>query len=149
MTARIMLLGPVRAGKTTLLQALLQADGKAEKTQSIQFYDGGIDTPGEYSQMPRYYSALQVTAMGASHILIIQDASDTKISLPPGFARMFSKPVAGVVTKIDLPNADRQRACQRLKQAGVKQPVFYVSAHSGEGLEDLIEFLTEGRENNE
>ncbi|MGL5514876.1 MAG: EutP/PduV family microcompartment system protein, partial [Sporomusa sp.] len=52
-----MLVGPVGAGKTSLINALNQNCNKAEKTSSISFSDGAIDTPGEYAQMPRFYSA--------------------------------------------------------------------------------------------
>ncbi|CUH94335.1 hypothetical protein P22_0401 [Propionispora sp. 2/2-37] len=146
---KVMLLGAAGAGKTTLLHVLRQDGRQTEKTLTIEFYDGGIDTPGEYSQIPRFYSSLMVTAMEASVILILQDASNAMLSLPPGFRGMFNKPVAGVVTKVDRADADRERACRYLRQAGVKKPVFFVSVVTGEGLEELIEYLEEGRESNE
>ncbi|WP_425060116.1 Propanediol utilization protein PduV [Sporomusa carbonis] len=139
----IMLVGPVGAGKTSLLNALQQNCRKADKTQSICFTDGAIDTPGEYAQIPRFYSALMVTAAEAKVVLIVQDATDFRMALPPGFAAMFSRPVVGVVTKLDAPGADREKAKLRLMQAGIKEPIFYVSAHTGTGLSELSEYLSE------
>jgi ethanolamine utilization protein EutP len=68
------------------------------------------------------------------------------MTLPPGFACMFSRKVVGIVTKIDLPGADRCKARAILHQAGVKDPIFFVSAKSGEGLEEIIEYFTERRD---
>ncbi|SMC34497.1 EutP/PduV family microcompartment system protein [Sporomusa malonica] len=137
----IMLVGPVGAGKTSLINALNQDCRKAEKTSSICFCDGAIDTPGEYAQMPRFYSALAVTATEAKMVLMVQDATDIRITLPPGFAAMFPRPVVGVVTKIDAPGADQERAKLRLLEAGIQEPFFYVSAYTGAGLADLTEYF--------
>ncbi|MBM7866971.1 ethanolamine utilization protein EutP [Heliobacterium gestii] len=173
---RVMLIGTVGAGKTTLIQALQRlADGvgegrteelsqepvekptekpteklaeersagKAAKTQMILYHDSMIDTPGEYIQSPRFYAALQVTAADAAMILLVHDGTKRSVSIPPGFAGMFACPVIGVVTKIDRPEADQQTAAARLKQAGIKESMFFVSARTGEGLAELHTFLAE------
>jgi ethanolamine utilization protein EutP len=142
---KVMLVGPVGAGKTSLIQALNNDCQKVQKTQSIIFCDSSIDTPGEYAQIPRFYSALMVTAMEASAVVVVQDATDWKVTLPPGFASMFSRPVVGVVTKIDAAGMNREKATARLREIGIKEPIFFVSAHTGEGLEELIAYLAERR----
>ena len=138
-----MLIGPVGAGKTSLINALQHNCGTARKTQSILFSDGMIDTPGEYAQMPRFYSSLAVTAAEARLIVMVQAANDFREALPPGFAGMFPRPVMGIITKIDLAGADREKARERLQQAGVRGPFFFVSALTGEGLTAVINFFTE------
>lgn len=143
----IMLIGPVGAGKTSLINVLQHNCRKAEKTQSICFSNGMIDTPGEYAQMPRFYSSLAVTAAQAKLIMMVQAAVDFRQVLPPGFAGMFNKPVVGVVTKIDLDGADKHMAAERLQQAGVRERFFYVSAHSGEGIAEIMDFLLKGGAN--
>lgn len=139
-----MLVGPVGVGKTSLIHALKQNQTKADKTSSICFYDGAIDTPGEYAQIPRFYSALLVTAVEAEAVLIVQDATQMRPTLPPGFAGMFSRPVVGVVTKIDLPSANQERATACLAQVGVRHPVFFVSSVTGQGVAELSQYLSEG-----
>jgi ethanolamine utilization protein EutP len=141
---KVMLVGAVGAGKTSLIHALQKDPRRVEKTQSIRFCDGAIDTPGEYAQIPRFYSALMTTAMEASVVVIVQDGTDLKVTLPPGFTTMFSRPVIGVVTKIDTPGIDRMKAKSRLLQVGVKEPIFYISAHTGEGLDELVDYFAEG-----
>ncbi|MTV47998.1 EutP/PduV family microcompartment system protein [Heliobacillus mobilis] len=141
---KVMMVGAVGAGKTTLLQALQGKETeKAAKTQMIRYDSGMIDTPGEYAQSPRFYSALQVTAMDAAVILLIQDATKLSVSVPPGFAGLFSCPVIGVVTKVDHPAADQQTATVRLQAAGIKEILFFVSAMTGEGLGELHTYLAE------
>ena len=138
---KVMMVGAVGAGKTSLAYALGQRAKEVSKTSDIEFYDDAIDTPGEYAQIPRFYSALLVTSMQAAGVLIVQDASQRMPVLPPGFAGMFTRPVVGLVTKVDLEKADRERARRFLVQAGVKEPVFFVSSHTGEGLDELTDCL--------
>lgn len=139
----IMLTGPVGAGKTSLMNALQRNCQKAGKTQSICFSGGMIDTPGEYAQIPRFYSALMVTATQAKLVIMVQDSTDFSSPLPPGFASLFPRPVLGVVTKCDLPGADPAKAQTCLKQAGVKEPYFCVSAQTGAGIGELADYLLE------
>ncbi len=140
-----MFVGTIGAGKTTLIHILEKDCQKVQKTQSIIFMDGAIDTPGEYAQIPRFYSALLVTAMESSAVVIVQDGTNLRAALPPGFAGMFTRTVIGVVTKIDAHGIDREKARTCLQQVGVKEPIFFVSAHTGEGVAGFIEYLTEGR----
>lgn len=141
---KVMLVGAVGAGKTSLIHALNNNESQADKTSSIYFHDGAIDTPGEYAQIPRFYSALLVTAVESEMVIVVQDATQSRAVLPPGFAGMFTRPVIGVVTKTDLPSANREKAAACLREAGVKQPVFFVSALTGEGLGELAAYLAEG-----
>ncbi|WP_245693012.1 EutP/PduV family microcompartment system protein [Sporomusa acidovorans] len=138
-----MIVGPVGAGKTSLMNALNRNCLKAEKTQSICFTGGMIDTPGEYAQIPRFYSALMVTATQAKLVIMVQDSTDFSKPLPPGFAGMFPRPVTGVITKIDIAGSDNSKAQNCLKQAGVKEPYFSVSAQSGAGIAELTNYLME------
>lgn len=142
---KIMVVGPVGVGKTSLIYALEKSNSAVLKTQAITYIGGAIDTPGEYAQIPRFYSALLVTSLAADVVLLLSDASKPAFSLPPNFAGMFARPIVGVVTKIDLPGADAAKAEKCLRQAGVVSPVFPVSAVSGQGIGALYQFLKERR----
>jgi len=72
-----MLIGSIGAGKTTLSQALIDEIIRYKKTQSIEFGDYIIDTPGEYLDNRVYYNALIVTS--AEKIFCVNAAEKKEI----------------------------------------------------------------------
>lgn len=138
---RVMLVGAVGAGKSTLIKALTGTQGPVTKTQSLEYLPYTIDTPGEFLENPLFYRALFATALEADRILFLQDATRSHSVFPPGFAGGFAKPSLGVVTKIDAPGAQVQRAREILQGLGLSGPILAVSAWTGEGLEELRKIL--------
>ena len=53
---KIMLIGPSAAGKTTLIQRLIDEEIKYDKTQAVEYIGNFIDTPGEYMQQRGYFN---------------------------------------------------------------------------------------------
>lgn len=141
---KIMFVGPVGVGKTTLTQRLKGLDISYHKTQAIQFHDSIIDTPGEFLQHRQYYNALTVTSAEADVIGLLVAATSTMQTFPQGFSSLFNKPVIGLVTKIDLTSSKQEidRAKQELRAAGVKQ-IFELSLIDETGLEQLRQYLSE------
>lgn len=136
-----MLWGGVGAGKTTLLHAL-EGDGlPARKTQMIDYAGWGIDTPGEYAERISFRGNLVTTANDAQLLVVVQDATRPRSNFPPLYFTLFNKPTIGVMTKIDLPTADVERASALLRQAGVRGEIFPVSAITGSGLSALRQSL--------
>ncbi|RQD77010.1 MAG: EutP/PduV family microcompartment system protein [Halanaerobium sp. MSAO_Bac5] len=141
---KIILMGGTKAGKTTLLEVL---DGKEfreidTRTQSLEFEDKAIDTPGEYIENRHYYTALISAAQDAKVIALVADATAEQYFLPPTFASIFSRPVIGIVTKIDSDEADVEYAKEILEMAGVSR-IFLTSAVTREGLDELSDYLAE------
>ena len=101
---KIMMIGKIGCGKTTLGQRLMRETVRYQKTQSIQVIgDGIVDIPGEYLEQKQFYSALIVTAVEADVILLLLSATDEQNTFSPRMSSMFSgKPVIGVITKTDL-----------------------------------------------
>lgn len=101
---KIMMVGKIGCGKTTLSQRLVNEKIEYQKTQSIQVIgDDIMDTPGEYLEQKQFYSALMVTAAEADVILLLASAVDEQNPFPPRIRSMFGgKPVVGVITKTDL-----------------------------------------------
>lgn len=141
---KIMFVGSVGVGKTTLTQRLKGLELNYYKTQAIQFYDAIIDTPGEFLQHRKYYNALTVTAAEADIIGLLVSAEAVMQTFPQGFSSLFTKPVIGVITKIDLAEDESkiERARQQLKQAGAIN-IFEISAVENQGIEALEEYLQE------
>lgn len=108
------------------------------KTQMLEFKGLFIDCPGEYLQMPTYYRVLIDASHRVAEVWALQDASNKRTIFPPNFAKVFNKPVVGIITKIDRADAMPETAEKILRQAGVVAPVFSISAREGIGVEPLI-----------
>lgn len=138
---RVMIVGAIGSGKTTLVRALNQEEDLVTKTQSVEYKANSIDTPGEFMENPFYYKALFSTSLEADIVLFIQDSTKKRSVFPPGFAGAFSKRTIGVVTKIDHPEGDMVLATGFLKSLGLSAPVIAVSAIKGDGMNDLRTLL--------
>lgn len=137
-----MLWGGVGVGKTTLLKALQHEEpGAIRKTQMVDYSGWGVDAPGEYCEMGDLRRHLLAASADARLIVVVHDATRPTTNFPPNYFRMFTQPVLGVVTKIDLAAADPQRAAAILRQIGVQGDIFYVSAITGSGLSELRQSL--------
>ncbi|WP_291292270.1 EutP/PduV family microcompartment system protein [Enterococcus sp.] len=141
---RIIFMGAIGCGKTTLCQALQGKELHYDKTQAVEFHAEMIDTPGEFILHRQYYNALNVTAAEADVIGLVQSASETEQIFSPGFGSIFPKKVIGILTKVDLVKEPNQlaRVRQQLKNAGATK-VFEVSSVEKTGLQDLINYLEE------
>lgn len=138
---KIMVIGSVGAGKSTLIRSLFGDPGPATKTQSLVYRDWLIDTPGEYSENPLYYRSLMATSHQAAAVLLVQDATRERNYFPPGFATGFPIPCLGAVTKTDHPKADTARAVRLLRQSLPAGDIFLTSAIGKEGIEELKQRL--------
>ena len=78
----IILIGGTKAGKTTLLKVLKGKKFKKinVRTQSLEFEDQIIDTPGEYIENRQYYTALISAAQEAEIIGLVADATAEPVS---------------------------------------------------------------------
>lgn len=146
---KILLIGGIGAGKTTLKQKLTNQEVSYRKTQMLDFSSTFIDCPGEYLEIPRYYHVLIDTSHRVSEIWALQDPTKSRALYPPNFAKTFRKPVIGIVTKIDLPKADLKRSIAFLNLAGIQEQICQVSAMTGAGMDGLkarLEALSEERD---
>lgn len=130
---KILLIGGIGAGKTSLKQMLMNEHVRYQKTQMLDFSQIFIDCPGEYLEIPRFYHVLIDTSHQVSEIWALQDATKQRTFYPPKFAKVFNKPIIGIVTKVDLPNANDEQAVSYLKYAGISEPFYPTSIISGKG----------------
>lgn len=139
---KIMLMGRVACGKTTLCQYLLGEELRYKKTQTIQILGDAIDTPGEYVENRALMRGLTVTAVDADVVLFLQDCTDPESRFSPGQAAMYGRPVIGVVTKIDLaPSSQALEDGKTLLEMAGASPVFCISSYTGEGVQALADYL--------
>ena len=128
---KIILIGNVACGKTTICQYLNHMEIKYKKTQALEVYNTTIDTP------------LMVTATETDQVVFVQDASRDQFFFSPGQSSAFTLPVAGVVTKIDIATPKQIADAVELLQLAGADPIFKVSPMTGEGMEELAAFLEE------
>ena len=146
---KIILIGHVSCGKTTLARYLNNMTLDYKKTQALEVIGTAIDTPGEYLEKRIYTQALVTTSVDVDEVIFVQDASSDRFMFSPGHAASFPVHVTGVVTKADIASEKQTQQAKELLQLAGADPVFVVSAFTGEGMEELREYLTEAPDTEE
>ena len=139
---KIILIGRVAAGKTTLTQALRGEDIHYYKTQYINYLDTIIDTPGEYTELRQTSGALALYAYEADIVGLGLSANEPYSIFSPCITSLVNREVVGIITGIDKPDANVERVERWLRLAGCKK-IFPLSAYTGEGVKDLLNYLRE------
>ena len=139
---KLILIGRVAAGKTTLTQALRGEDIHYYKTQYINYLDTIIDTPGEYTELRQTSGALALYAYEADVVGLVLSANEPYSIFSPCITSLVNREVVGIITGIDKPDASVERAERWLRLAGCKK-IFPLSAYTGEGLKELLNYLRE------
>lgn len=137
---KIMLVGRSESGKTTLTQVLKGGKPRYHKTQYVNYHDVIIDTPGEYAENKILARALALYSYESEVVGLLLSATEQYSLYSPCCTAQANREIVGIVTKIDHPDANPERAENWLRLAGC-QKVFRVSAYTGEGIEELINYL--------
>lgn len=138
---KVMIIGGVGSGKSTLTEALLGTPAPVYKTQALNFKDWIVDTPGEYTENPLFYKAIMATVLEVKKIILVQDATKRTPVFPPGFTSGIPKPAIGVVTKIDSENADVNQARAFLQLAIPGGQIITTSSFTKQGIPELLALL--------
>ena len=137
---RLILIGRVAAGKTTLTQALKGEQIHYCKTQYINYTDTIIDTPGEYTEVNKLGAALALYAYEADIVGLVISANEPFCVFPPNCTCLVNREVIGIISGIDKPDANIPLAERWLRNCGCEK-LFYVSSYTGEGLDTIIDYL--------
>ena len=140
---KIILVGTISCGKTTLCQRINGLAQEYKKTQALEVVGETIDTPGEYLEHRSFLRGLMVTATQADQVLFLIDPTVERFAYSVGQAASFPVPVAGVVTKIDLVSPERVQKCRELLEMTGAAPIFEICSLSGDGMDELMAFLNE------
>ena len=139
---KIILVGRSESGKTTLIQALKGEKIHYHKTQYVNHFDVIIDTPGEYCETRNLGAALAMYTFEAQVVGLLLSATEPYSLFSPCCAAMANRPVIGIVTKTDHPDANPERAAEWLKLAGCEK-VFFTSSYNHDGVVEILEYLKE------
>lgn len=143
MKNKILLIGGIGAGKTTLKQKLLNQSLIYLKTQALDYSSVFIDCPGEYLEIPRHYHVLIDASSGAVEVWALHDATRRTCPFPPNFAKSFRRPVIGIISKVDHQDARPDIAESNLRKAGITGPIYHISAKDGNGIPELARHMSD------
>lgn len=143
MRKRIMLIGNSRTGKTSLANHINSEDFEVMKSQAICYGENTIDTPGEYLESPMMHKYIISAAQDADAVIFVQSFDQPIFSFPPNFAQVFNTRRIGVITKNDLDEKRNDLAVllSNFREIGLAEPFFVISSKTGEGVEELKEYL--------
>ena len=139
---KMILVGRSECGKTTLRQALKGKEIRYEKTQYINHYDVVIDTPGEYAENNSLARALALYSYESDIVALLISATEPYSLYPPCVTGVCNRPVIGIVTQIDAPDANVKQAVDWLELTGCEK-IFEVSSYTGEGIWEILDYLKE------
>lgn len=139
---KMILVGRSESGKTTLTQALRGNKIQYHKTQYINYHDIIIDTPGEYAENKELARALALYSYEADVVGLLISSTEQYSLYGPCITAQANREVIGIVTQIDRPDARVDMAKEWLTLAGCKK-IFFVSTKTGEGIAELLEFLSD------
>ena len=140
---KIMLIGHIACGKTTLCQRLNGLKQEYKKTQTIEVINHTIDTPGEYLEHRALLRSLTVTSVDVDLVLFLQDATSERFLFSPSQSAAFPIPVIGVVTKTDIATPEQTAQAVELLELAGADPIFCVSSVNGDGMDALINYLSD------
>ncbi len=138
---KILLIGTVSCGKTTLSQYLSGMELVYKKTQALDVIGTAIDTPGEYLEHRAYMRNLMVLSADVDYVLFLMDPTQERFMYSPGHSASFPVPVIGVVTKIDIATPKQIADAREMLEITGASPIFNISSYTGEGIPELIKYI--------
>ena len=97
---KIILIGRVAAGKTTLTQALRGEKIHYFKTQYVNYLDTIIDTPGEYTELRQTSGALALYSYEADVVGLVLSANEPYSIFSPCITSLVNREVIGIISGI-------------------------------------------------
>jgi ethanolamine utilization protein EutP len=139
----VVFVGEVDAGKSALINQLLDQETNTGKTQAPIFYPGKvIDTPGEFMESRAMYGALLTTISNVKTIVFLHPANAQYFSSPSGLLTVYSnKNIVGVISKVDAADADIDKSIALLRQNGIPEPYFMTSVSDPASIKRLSHYL--------
>lgn len=145
MLKRLMIVGHSNSLKELIVSILEnQSLRDAYRTNQCMIYGKRtINTPNEYLECPRLYSALISLAQQASTIVFVKNVNDEYHHFPPGFSSAFPCKSLGVVlySKDNIPSAILDSTNEFIDMGIHKDNIYTVNYECFDGLSNLSKAL--------
>ena len=138
---KLLMIGTVSCGKTTLSQYLSGMELVYKKTQALDVIGTAIDIPGEYLEHRAYMRNLMVLSADVDYVLFLMDPTQERFMYSPGHSASFPVPVIGVVTKIDIATPKQIADAREMLEITGADPIFNISSYTGEGIPELLKYI--------
>ena len=138
---KLLMIGTVSCGKTTLSQYLSGMELVYKKTQALDVIGTAIDTPGEYLEHRAYMRNLMVLSADVDYVLFLMDPTQERFMYSPGHSASFPVPAIGVVTKIDIATPKQIADAREMLEITGADPIFSISSYTGEGIPELLKYI--------
>lgn len=139
MKKRILVIGPKNSGKTTIVHFLEKIDRPLRHVANVVYTKEFIDVPGVYLESPWMHKHINALQQEAKEVLLLLPLEMSRKAYPPRFAKLFRKPVTGIITCWGNDPADSavNEASQHLLEIGVTAPFIQVNLADQNDLEKL------------
>lgn len=138
---RLMVIGLDGSGKSTLADLVEGAESNHAHREDCFYRTRCFEVPGRYIENHWMHSIIIMLAQNqASALLMLLDGQTGETFYSSGYARAFTCPCLGVLTKAPLEDEARAAGVAKLEAAGCTE-VLCVSTETGEGTEELLEWV--------
>lgn len=138
---RIMVVGPSRSGKTTIVNYLNDYNGPLKRTADVIYGENTMDIPSSYIENAWMYKHIIALAQDAKKIVFVLDSKNPKEVIGDGFSKLFNIEVIGVINKADSNYENIDKCKQSLKRIGIVEPYFLIRKNSEVDIKKLKEYL--------
>ena len=137
-----MLVGLKRTGKSTLADLIEGEVSDHRHREDCYFRTRTFEVPGGYVE--NHWMAKEVIMLGhnqACSQALLLDGSTLESLYSAGYARAFTIPTLGVITKCEgLGEEERQAGVQKLTEVGCRE-ILCLSAKTGEGIDSYVRWV--------
>lgn len=141
---KIMIVGPTQSGKSTLANMLNGEDKPLRRTQDTVFGKEAIDVPASYIENRTYKHLIALAQNSADCVVLIVNQDKPTAEYSPGFSRVFTCPVIGVISKAGRNMQNREYCKNQLRRSGINPPYFLIDERGGQ-IEELKEYIRQLR----
>lgn len=138
---RLMVIGLDGSGKSTLADLVEGGESNHAHREDCYYRERCFEVPGRYIENHWMHSIIIMLAQNqASAMLMLLDGSTCESFYSSGYARAFTCPCLGVLTKAPADADARAKGIAKLAAAGCTE-FLCVSTKTGEGVGELLDWV--------